>query len=49
MGRMKENSYELPFAMEIYYEGEPELEFKEKIGLDVKITPNFVHWNYSSH
>ena len=49
MKRLEEDTLELPFAMEIYYEGEPELEFKEKLGFELKITPSFVHWNYSSH
>ena len=47
--RIKNNRVEIPFAMEIYYESEPELKFKEKLGFDVKITPSFVYFTYSSH
>lgn len=45
---IKNDKFNFPFAMEIYYEGEPEVNYKGKLGLSVTFSPSWVDWKYST-
>lgn len=45
--KIKNDTLEIPFAMEISYEGEPQIPVKEKLGLEMTLTSSFSKLKYS--
>lgn len=45
--KIKNDTLEIPFAMEISYEGEPQIPVKEKLGIEMIFTSSFPKLKYS--